>query len=172
MKYTNKMLMAVTLLTAAMLLPAHYTWALELSNLRVPVLKDATTGKRFAQKVNRPANEYDIKPLPSAIPLPGMPQYSGKTTFVCGGFFPNAVGGPTYYLRFRAKEDSHTVLNWYRAAMTTYRWGFDNSATRSDAITAVLPGVGLCHVQTVPVVVEGGYKCEYLIEYKQGRAMH
>jgi hypothetical protein len=165
----KQLLFALATILGMIAVPVQQYDAQELSQIKAPLLQDPKTGRKYVQKFIRRTDEYDTKPFSGAVALPGLPQYTGKGVFVCGGYMPNVSGGSTSYLRYRAFEEPTTVLNWYREVLKMNKWSLDASATRSDAIAAILPGSGTCHIQTVPVVVEGGYKCEFLIEYKQVR---
>ncbi len=158
----------IVLTTCAMMASTQTTGAQDFSKVKVPILQDPKTGRKYVQKVHRRVDEYDTKALTGPIALPGLPLYTGKATFVSGGYLPNVMGGSTCYQRFRAFEDRDTVLTWYRDVLTMNKWCLDSTATRGDAIAAILPGKGTCHIQSVPVMVEGRYKCEFLVQYKQG----
>lgn len=107
--------------------------------------------------------EHTVQQQPAQ--LPDLPLYSGKIqwryTLVC----PKVKGGPTYTMRFEAKEDPQTVLAWYCDTLRSSRWIFKQSlgsitGRSADGNTVVVNCYGKSR---------GDYKSNVTIVYKQFR---
>ena len=84
----------------------------------------------FASK-NNPL--LDANTLREAVALPDVPPYTGKLRFLFGSVH-QAKQGPNYVMKFKAKEDSKEVIEWYRSTLQTYKWKL--TASNAQAVQA------------------------------------
>ena len=66
----------------------------------------------------------------------GLPEYSGKSKFLTGRKYVSQAG-PQYQQEFLAMEKSDQILEWYKNALSSYKWEITYSD--SNHVTAKKP---------------------------------
>lgn len=72
-------------------------------------------GKPRQQNVNQ------TEKLSQKVSINGLPDYSGKQTFVWGRSHDTPIG-PQYQEQFIAMEPPTQILDWYKGALSSYKW--------------------------------------------------
>jgi len=96
-----------------------------------PVKPSAITRLRVAEE----------KAFSGKIELPDLPEYTGKAKLETG--VQSAATDDvdqSITLVYQAKEDSGTIINWYRTVLTMYKWDISSSTNR--AVIATNPNSG------------------------------
>jgi hypothetical protein len=71
--------------------------------------------------------------LKQKISINGLPDYSGKQTFLTGRMHNTPVG-PQYQENFIAVEPPTQIVDWYKSALTGYKWEIiDNDGSMMHA---------------------------------------
>jgi hypothetical protein len=81
------------------------------------------------------------RPLKNMVLLPDLPEYTGRAKLLSG----TQSGGTQdvdqcITLVYQAKEDSATIINWYRNVLGMYKWDVGSSTAR--AVMATYPNTG------------------------------
>jgi hypothetical protein len=81
------------------------------------------------------------RPLTNMVLLPDLPEYTGRAKLLSG----TQSGGTQdvdqcITLVYQAKEDSATIINWYRNVLGMYKWDVGSSTAR--AVMATNPNTG------------------------------
>lgn len=66
------------------------------------------------------SGEYRV--LTKPIELPNMPAWGGGGQFLWGNVRYRKDGGAEITLRYAATDTSAAVLNWYKQALTNFKW--------------------------------------------------
>jgi hypothetical protein len=66
-------------------------------------------------------NFGEANDLKQKVSLNGLPEYAGKQIFVTGKMQTTPIG-PQYRETFIAMEPPSQVLDWYKGALTGYKW--------------------------------------------------
>ncbi len=82
-----------------------------------------------AVKPLKKGNFADPDNLNQKVSINGLPEYAGKQTFLTGKM-QNTKVGPQYRETFIAMEPPSQVLDWYKGALTGYKW----QIVTSDAV--------------------------------------
>jgi hypothetical protein len=112
-------------------------------------------------------NEVKAARLSKEPEFPYVPPYTGKgVKFLSGLSHPKMRNGRQCIQgRYLAKEDSKTVLAWYRSALQGEGWTLEQGQPVASAVAARKLKDGLIvfvHARDNP---GSGYRCEYLIRY-------
>ncbi len=110
--------------------------------------------------------ELKEKPLPTPVPLPGIPQYTGQSRYTSGYSFDNGNGaGITYCEKWRIKEDRSAVLTWYRTALSAAGWRMvPNVANAETAVIAAMKDDNYVSVTVNQVVSSDGYNSDVTLQ--------
>ena len=73
------------------------------------------------KKKPRAANVLQTEILKQKISIDGLPEYSGKQVFVAGNSHQTDIGGQ-YTEEFAAMEQPDQIIDWYKNALTSYKW--------------------------------------------------
>jgi hypothetical protein len=113
-RFDRKLTTALVLLTCAMT-SAFVPAALAQSNSQTP-------------KKKQNFDKADM--LKEKVSIAGLPEYSGKQKFLFGMYHKTEIG-PQYSEQFLAMEQATQVVDWYKSALSSYKWEILNSdATR------------------------------------------
>jgi hypothetical protein len=74
-----------------------------------------------ANRPLRKGNFAEADNLSQKVSINNLPEYAGKSTFVTGKM-QNTKVGPQYRETFIAMEPPTQVLDWYKGALTGYKW--------------------------------------------------
>jgi len=131
--------------------------------------KAATYGQpQVPQKgvVRSEESRYELQSdrLAQMVDLPGVPQYTGRMTFITGTRFPNAKGGASLTLELKALETADQVKDWYAAALQGSGWKLDSAMSNAHTVAA-WQNKKMIQVITRPVG-KMRYSCDVIIRYK------
>lgn len=98
------------------------------------------------------------------VDLPGVPQYTGRMTFITGTRFPYAKGGASLTLELKALETADQVKDWYSAALQQSGWKLDSAMSNANTVAA-WQNKKLIQVITRPVG-KMRHSCDVVIRYK------
>lgn len=96
--------------------------------------REPVKGQKSTYK--RDTAEYAQIPVESAPGLPNLPDFSRKTSFMTGEFFPSIKGGPVYILHYACKESSVQFLSTYRESLLQHGWTIDTASTSPTTLSA------------------------------------
>ncbi|MBA3858703.1 MAG: hypothetical protein C0507_17490 [Cyanobacteria bacterium PR.3.49] len=102
--------------------------------------------------------------LAQMVDLPGVPQYTGRMTFITGTRFPYAKGGASLTLELKALETADQVKDWYSAALQQSGWKLDSAMSNANTVAA-WQNKKLIQVITRPVG-KMRHSCDVVIRYK------
>lgn len=77
------------------------------------------------QRTYRPASadqEFKTEKLTTPLTLPGVPQYTGRFTFISGLRYPYDSTGQRVGMTFGCTEEPDAVMDWYRNSLKMYSW--------------------------------------------------
>jgi hypothetical protein len=81
----------------------------------------------------RKQNVAATEKLTQKVSMNGLPEYSGKQTFI-GGRLNQTPIGPQYQEQFIAVEQPNQIVDWYKNALSGYKWEIvDSDASRVHA---------------------------------------
>lgn len=124
----------------------------------------AQLSQRGPQRSEQSNYELQSDRLAQMVELPGVPQYTGRMTFITGTRFPNAKGGASLTLELKALETADQVKDWYAAALQQSGWKLDNAMSNAHTVAA-WQNKKLIQVITRPVG-KMRYSCDVVIRYK------
>lgn len=78
----------------------------------------------------RPAMESEV--LKEKTPIKNLPDYTGKAKFFSGNTLKTSIG-PQYQQQFIAMETPGQVIDWYKSALSSYKWEVQSS--EENAVT-------------------------------------
>jgi hypothetical protein len=116
------------------------------------------------QRTEQSHYELQSDRLAQMVELPGVPQYTGRMTFITGTRFPNAKGGASLTLELKALETADQVKDWYSAALHQSGWKLDNAMSNANTVAA-WQNRKMIQVITRPVG-KMRYSCDVIIRYK------
>lgn len=81
------------------------------------------------------------KAIANKVELPDLPEFTGQVKLEKAREFPaNDQVERTYAYVYQAKDDAGRITDWYRAALSMYKWDMDSSTNK--AIMATNPRTG------------------------------
>lgn len=87
------------------------------------------------------ASYNEPKPLTNKVELPDLPEFTGQVKLEKGLQYPaNDQVERTYAYVYQARDDAARITDWYRTALSMYKWDLDGST--SKAIMATNPRTG------------------------------
>jgi hypothetical protein len=66
-------------------------------------------------------NVSTVEKLKDKVSINGLPEYSGKQKFITGRMHNTPIGAQ-YHEEFIAMEPATQILDWYKGALTGYKW--------------------------------------------------
>jgi hypothetical protein len=118
---------------------------------------------RTPAKQNPQFYTEDLKSTPD---LPYVPNYTGRGALLTSGlFYPKLQNGKCYHLRWQAKEDGRTVLNWYKNVLESNGWTIVTAQTNDRTLAATRDKEGLTVFLTLQPPSYSGYQCGFLLRY-------
>lgn len=124
-----------------------------LSAISAVIAAGLMTGSAIAQSASqqgaRPAawgqsakksDEFKTEKLSAAVDLPGVPQYTGRATFLSGLKYPNDTSGMRVGMTLGCREDESEILEWYKNALKLYSWRLINMDPKERVVTATKDG--------------------------------
>lgn len=79
--------------------------------------------------------------IANKVELPDLPEYTGQAKLEKGLHYPsNDEVENTYSYVYQAREEPYRIIDWYRTALTMYKWDVESSTTK--AILATNPRTG------------------------------
>lgn len=112
------------------------------------------------------SEQYDTQALCGPVALPYLPEYSGKTTWSRGHWYPKLKKGKCFMFAFLCKDKPDVVLDWWKEALPMSGWKlneYDHSPT-SLAADRVKDGLSV-NVRVINCAAPG-YKCEFEVRYR------
>jgi hypothetical protein len=97
-------------------------------------------------------NFAESEKLTQKVSINGLPEYAGKQTFVAGRM-QNTAMGPQYRETFIAMEPPTQVLDWYKGALSGYKWQIVNSdgnqvyAKKAEGTSIIVTVTGVTSTQ-------------------------
>lgn len=76
-------------------------------------------------------SEFQGVSLDREMQLPNLPGYTGKQIFVTGVQYPNATGGPGYFMIFNTEHTESQVREWWTNALKNEPWKIEFRDARS-----------------------------------------
>lgn len=110
--------------------------------------------------------QYYSEELKTAPELSFIPSYTGKGAILTSGlFYPRLQNGRCYHLRWLAKEDGVTVLNWYRAVLESNDWTIVDAQSNERSLCATHEKEGLTVFLVLQPPNHPGFNCGFLMRY-------
>ena len=92
--------------------------------LSIAVICSLPTESRAQYKPKLPVKKENVDTvdkLQDKVAIDGLPDYSGKQKFITGRKFMSQ-SGPQYVEEFLAMEQPNVILEWYKNALSSYKW--------------------------------------------------
>lgn len=81
------------------------------------------------------------KALTNKVELPDLPEFTGQAKLERGTMQPaNNQVERSYQFLYSARDDASRIIDWYRSALTMYKWDVESSTAK--AILATNPRTG------------------------------
>lgn len=112
--------------------------------------------------------QFYSEELKSEPTLPFLPHYAGNGALLVSGlYYPRLKNSKCYHLRWQAKDDAGTVINWYKQVLESNGWRLVPEQTNERTVAAVhdKEGISLFITTTTPNPQYAGYKCGFLLRY-------
>lgn len=121
----------------------------------------------WGQQQKNHGDEYKSEKLSTIIDLPGVPQYTGRATFLSGLRYPNDQSGARIGMTLGCREEQTEILEWYKNALKTYSWNVVSVDPKEKVVVATKDG----NTFTVRIAPTNspGYRTLLVLSYKYGR---
>ncbi|CAN5391959.1 hypothetical protein BH10CYA1_BH10CYA1_47480 [soil metagenome] len=98
--------------------------------------------RKLQHNPEAPVGSYnEPKALANKVELPDLPEFTGQVKLERGLQYPaNDQVERTYAYVYQAREDAARITEWYKTALTMYKWDLDSSTGK--AILATNPRTG------------------------------
>lgn len=145
-RLTNRIKTQVGKKTTSMKIRNHLLLALALTS----AFNAATISQPAQAQQRRPLQHNPEAPVPAytepralsnKVELPDLPEFTGQAKLEKGTQLAgNDQVERTYCYLYQAREDAARIVDWYRSALSMYKWDVDSSTAK--AIMATNPRTG------------------------------
>ncbi|HEY9733670.1 MAG TPA: hypothetical protein V6C89_17245 [Drouetiella sp.] len=111
------------------------------TSLTPPVSAQQQQQRQLQHNPQAPVSAYNEPKPVNKVELPDLPEFTGQAKLEKGSqYAANDQIERSYAYVYQAREEASRIIDWYRSALTMYKWDLDSNTNK--AIIATNPRTG------------------------------